>query len=192
MWYVKSVFLRHLALMEVELATCSERQCMKALRATSSELERHPYEYGPLAAHAGPQCFPQLQDKARVDANQKSSGQKEDDNVEGEDADVEQLRGCWFRCDRCRKWRVVERECATAWRVDYFRGENETNRGTWKEWLSRAGARYEAFQRERRRPEGPPGNPVQELDTPTARVREGDGADAFRGWAVQTLSLIHI
>ena len=184
-WYVKSVFLRHLALLDVELATCSERQCMMALAATSDELRRSVYEYGSLDAYAGPQCFPQLQDKARVDANQKRKADA-DDNVEADDANVEQLRGCWFRCDRCRKWRVVERECATAWRLDYFRGDVDANRGTWKEWLSRAGARHEAFQRERQGPGVAVGTAAQDSDTLPARAQEADGDDAFRGWAVRT------
>ena len=153
---------------------------------SQSSMEKHPYEYGSLDAFAGPQCFPQLQDQARVDANQKRGGQKEDENFDGDEGDVDQLRGCWFRCDHCRKWRVVERECATAWRVDYFRGEGETNPGTWKEWLSRAGARFEAFQRERQRPGEPLGTSVEKPSTPSMPVQEGGGADAFRGWAVQT------
>ena len=158
---------------------------MMALAATRNELQGNRYEYGSLDEYAGPQCFPQLQDKSRVDANQKRKADA-DDNAEADDANVEQLRGCWFRCDHCRKWRVVERECATAWRLDYFRGDVETNRGTWKEWLSRAGARFEAFQRERSGPGVAVGTPAQDSDTRSLRAEEDDGADAFRGWAVRT------
>ena len=119
-WYRKHVFLRHLALRGVEPSSCSERQCVDALRATSIELQGQPVARAELGEYVGPQCFPQLQ--ARLEANEQARGDSEGVQADGSGAvrDVagesrqrarEQMRQCWRQCDACGKWRLLERGC---------------------------------------------------------------------------------
>ena len=54
-WYTRPVFLKHLGTAE---KSCTERECMEALRKTSEELKAYPAVTSRLEAFAGPQCFP--------------------------------------------------------------------------------------------------------------------------------------
>ena len=79
---------------------------MEALRNTSDELRLFPIEHAKLKPYAGPQCFPHLQDPARRFANAVTA---EGAAEVGADVARKQLTECWLQCDKCRKWRLVER-----------------------------------------------------------------------------------
>ena len=73
-WYTRPAFERHLVKVgwqgkRTAVETCTEKQCMQALRATSEELQMFPIDRHRLKAYAGPQCFPHLLDPARRFAN---------------------------------------------------------------------------------------------------------------------------
>ena len=69
-WYLPAVFLREVERRGAGLSTVTERVCMEALQATSNASKDCPLARGDDAkAFAGPQCFPQLQDEARLHAN---------------------------------------------------------------------------------------------------------------------------
>ena len=71
MWYEPLEFQRQLQGMRVSVATCTERQCVDALCKTSDKIGKNcneAYKAG-LVQYAGPQCFPQLKDPVRLQAN---------------------------------------------------------------------------------------------------------------------------
>ena len=118
-WYSRPVFNRYLSRAGASEASCTERQCMDALAATSDELRKYPMVTDNLTPFAGPQCFPHL-DKAstecRLHANQRLK--TEDPGSEGGAAPPQVApapgracppctQGCWLQCDRCSKWRLL-------------------------------------------------------------------------------------
>ena len=108
-WYTRPAFERHLWKLgwqgaRVTVETCTERQCMRALRTTSDELRQFPIERQRLQPYAGPQCFPHLKDPARKHANKEEVGLTPE---VGADVARKQLAECWLQCDKCRKWRLV-------------------------------------------------------------------------------------
>ena len=70
MWYEPSVFQVELQRLGVDVETCTERECVIALRETSKLIREYSdvYKNG-LVQYAGPQCYPQLKDAARLGAN---------------------------------------------------------------------------------------------------------------------------
>jgi hypothetical protein len=75
-WYSRGVFNKFLARMGVTESTCSERQCMLALAATSDELRKYPMVTERLVPCAGPQCYPHLDKRSsayRLDVDARSS-----------------------------------------------------------------------------------------------------------------------
>ena len=116
---------------------------MEALRATSDELRLFPIVTGNLTPYAGPQCFPHLQVPARRFAGDAKRGNTAD---VGADAPRKQLTGCWLQCDRCRKWRVVERTSLPALKPEtYARRRDGCVDADWGRWLGEARPRYDAF-----------------------------------------------
>ena len=107
-WYSRVVFNTYLARLGVSETTCTERQCMLALRATSDELEKYPMVKDNLHAYAGPQCFPHLDPKSpeyRVHANQKLKTESVEDGKGASAADKQQVaraavvkEQCWLQC----------------------------------------------------------------------------------------------
>ena len=69
-WYEPGVFQSELQKMGVSVETCTERQCIIALRRTSEIVKDWGSAYlQGLVCYAGPQCYPQLKDPARLGAN---------------------------------------------------------------------------------------------------------------------------
>ena len=120
---------------------------MRALRATSAELQRFPIDRHRLTPYAGPQCFPHLEDPARRFANDCKPGAT---LVPGTDVARKQLTECWLQCDRCRKWRVVERASLAALKPEeYGKGRSGCVEVDWGRCLGEARARYDAFLQRR-------------------------------------------
>ena len=63
-WYSAAVFQNHLARLGASVETCTERQCVKALSFSNTELRKYPIAQAHQTPYAGPQCFPQLKDAA--------------------------------------------------------------------------------------------------------------------------------
>ena len=59
-WYSQAVFNNYLKRMGASELTCTERQCMVALEATSDELRKYQMVTDNLVPYAGPQCYPHL------------------------------------------------------------------------------------------------------------------------------------
>ena len=74
MWYDRGKFLLELAEFGVQRETCTEKQCMQALRVTSAFLRKYQGQHPEMKAYAGPQCYPQLLDDRRFFANDKTKG----------------------------------------------------------------------------------------------------------------------
>ena len=97
-----SVFNNYLGRMGVSETTCTERQCMLALGATSDELRKYPMVTSRLIAYAGPQCYPHLDRRSadyRVDVVERREEEKEKQKVAGEakGASTDVLDGrCWL------------------------------------------------------------------------------------------------
>ena len=69
-WFVPSVFQRELQRMNADLETCTERECELALRKTNAVVGMYTAAYkAGLVEYAGPQCYPQLKEQARVSVN---------------------------------------------------------------------------------------------------------------------------
>ena len=86
---------------------------MLALKLTHQHLERYPAACAMLGSFAGPQCYPQLADDAKYQANDVRIAE-----VAGEAAPElamarEQMR-CWLRCDGCARWRLIDRRSLPA------------------------------------------------------------------------------
>ena len=156
-WYEPGRFLHELRLRGAEVATCSEDQCMQALKATNEMLKSGKVEQVELVQYAGPQCYPQL--KERLMANAVESGGVRRDNSrpgaagrracprdDGLGAVVEQVEGCWLRCDDCGARRLVERRSLASLRAERFQKTLEGGEeGFWAQWLEGARSRYDDF-----------------------------------------------
>ena len=116
---------------------------MRALRATSAELQRFPIDRHRLTPYAGPQCFPHLEDLARRFANDCKPGPMA---AGGTDVARKQLTECWLQCDKCRKWRVVEHTSLAALRPEeYGKRRSGCVEVDWGRWLGEARERYDVF-----------------------------------------------
>ena len=151
-WYTRSVFEQELAMRGVDLDSCTERQCEEALCATSAKFKRGLGGLMGLYPYAGPQCYPQLKDLVRLNAN---SGDAVERRVEergrkgrGTDASValpEQCSECWLRCEKCNALRLVESGCLASLISKEFEYTAPGERIDWREWLAAAPNRYEAW-----------------------------------------------
>ena len=106
-WYSRPVFNNYLARMGASEESCTERQCMLALAATSDELRKYPMVTERLVPFLGPQCYPHM-DRSSVEYRARAN-----ERVKGEDADgghdssqrqddggsVMQV-GSWMKCQR--------------------------------------------------------------------------------------------
>ena len=180
-WYSRPVFNRYLSRAGASEASCTERQCMDALAATSDELRKYPMVTDNLTPFAGPQCFPHL-DKAstecRLHANQRLKTE------EAPPGDGRQPlgpgSGCapcepgsWLQCDRCQRWRCVDRACVPALRGHQFFEPADTDLD-WQAWLGGAEARYALAERARAGgwlPAGAPGEGEGDPSPESARAR---------------------
>ena len=69
-WYTQSEFNAELGNLGVSEETCSERQCVKVLQTVNVKLESRAWLRDSTAKeYAGPQCYPQLRQPQRVQAN---------------------------------------------------------------------------------------------------------------------------
>ena len=120
-WYSQAVFNNYLKRMGASEGTCTERQCMLALEATSDELRKYPMVTENLVPFAGPQCYPHL-DKGSTEYRVNSGKLKTespDNHTEGKrescvGSSTVLHDGCWLTCDHCGKWRCVDRDSLPA------------------------------------------------------------------------------
>ena len=120
---------------------------MRALRATSLRLKLQPELIKYFREYAGPQCYPQLQERERTRANEPEAqpGPQEERPLI-----LEQFKDCWMLCDKCEKRRLVKLECLPALRnTDFKAGASRVGKEDWREWLHGAEARYDAFMAQR-------------------------------------------
>ena len=157
-WYKKGNFQQKLRVLcglpaNIRLDTpkqvcdrCTERHIVAALRATSDELETYPQARSSLSAWVGPQCYPQVCDRARFGANARS---REDHQSEEMASSHKLMQDCWLRCGEpgCRKWRLVAPECLPAL-TDM--APVERGRTCWRSWLDDAPLRYDVCLRAHR------------------------------------------
>jgi len=146
-YYSYLLFVKELAKRGATVSRCSEAVCMEALQATHVFLQNHPLARGDaMREHAGPQCFPQLQEEARLRANRPlvegDAAAEEGDARAG----VEQLRDGWLCCARCGKWRLVELASLPALREEEYAEPLPGETFDWGAWLDQAGARWAAFE----------------------------------------------
>ena len=138
------------------METCTEGQCIRALKATSEALHTGPAHAG-LVPYAGPQCYPQLKERLWANTPQqmetagrgpKRGAVKARAGTEDEDLRVlaEQFENCWMRCDDCGARRLVERGSAASLRSESFQKVTEgSEAGFWGQWLREARSRHDAF-----------------------------------------------
>ena len=151
-WYWRPIFercLRRFGSERYGLETCTEKQCMQALQAASEELSRFPLVTVSLAAFAGPQCFPHLKDPARVRANEVARSRAAAGGSKSLQV-FRQVEEGWLRCDACRKWRLVDRQCLPSLTPAAFSAQKEGCADfDWGAWVAAARGRYQAFLEER-------------------------------------------
>ena len=112
MWYTRGVFNNYLARMGVSESSCTEKQAMLALGATSDELRKYPMVTNNLQRHAGPQCYAHLDPRSadyRVDIlerREKAHGRTDAAGLEDDEAGVFNAR-CWLSCAKCKKLSLI-------------------------------------------------------------------------------------
>ncbi len=155
-WYRKAVFqdrLRELGWTKRGCKTgadvhgsVTERQCMLALHLTNQHLDRFPVACAMLEEYAGPQCYPQLAEDAKYQANEVRAPDEAAEDAAPQLAVVREQMRCWLRCDKCERWRLVERSSLPAVDPTSFA---TPKRGTehardWSPWFDGAAQRYAA------------------------------------------------
>ena len=151
MHYSRPVFNNYLKRMGVTEQSCTERQCMVALSATSDELSKYDMVKDRLRKYAGPQCFPHLDPSSseyRVRANEVPVGGA----VDGEGGSgAPSVNGAivdernWLQCCRCKKWRFIAPACAPVFAGEHFFSVRDTD-VDWQSWLGGAAARFAAAE----------------------------------------------
>ena len=124
-------------------ATCSERECMLALAASSDEIKKYPMVQSSLVPFAGPQCYAHLDPGSpdyRVDVAQEAKGGSASGNVD-EGLGGEICEESWLQCDRCKRWRFVEKNALPALRGERFFEDRDTDLD-WVGWLDATADRY--------------------------------------------------
>ena len=126
-------------------ASVTEQQCMAALKLTHEHLARFPASCAMLDSFAGLQCYPQLADDAKYQANEVSIAEAAGEAVPELAMAREQMR-CWLQCDGCARWRLVDRRSFSA--VDpaaFAKPKRGTEDGRdWAAWFAGAPQRYAA------------------------------------------------
>ena len=136
---------------------------MQALRATTLELQRFPLITQSMVEYAGPQCFPQVTERSRREANSQASTSQNAVRAGQEREAVGGFCGSWRRCDDCRKWRYLSESAASVFDSEAcLRACHGT--ADWAAWLKAAPERYECF--------------VGRNDRMKAAHEFGDGADS--------------
>ena len=125
---------------------CSEAECMEALQITRTEIKAHPMLLEQLMPFAGPQCFPHLTVRRRIEANEKDDGSSK--VVGSSDVQSGKSHGvlddtCWMQCmnPECGRWRCVTRNCRSVLQGTSYRRIEDTDLD-WETWLQDAGQRY--------------------------------------------------
>jgi hypothetical protein len=146
-WYVRAYFEAEIARLGAGRDTMTEAQCMRALRATSVFLRQLPEVQKSLKEYAGPQCYPQLEERGRWRGNQQHDPELTRGGAVPESGnELDDFRACWMCCDSCSRWRFVRKECLPALcNKDFQARLGSGPRVNWREWLSGAGDRYNAF-----------------------------------------------
>jgi hypothetical protein len=155
-WYSRNVFNSYLKRMGTTERSCSERQCMVALEATTDELRKYPIVTCFLSPYAGPQCYPHLDpgsSQYRVHANDRPV---EDDGEEADEKNKKQTDGVaekkmlsrsafdernWIQCSRCDALRCVVQGSMSTVEGDGFFGVRHTDLD-WEAWLQNVQSRY--------------------------------------------------
>ena len=118
---------------------------MLALSVFSNKLHKYSMIKDRLTEYAGPQCFPHLNKDGgeyRLHAN----------DVRDEDVAMKGVQcvatgvfdaECWRQCDRCSRWRLLDRRCLPATSEDAYMAVRPTDLD-WESWLEGAAARYDA------------------------------------------------
>ena len=192
-WYSRAIFERHLRTMhplwcgpprQVHEGDLTERQCMQALRATSSEIQRFPSVFVSMVEYSGPQCFPHVSEPGRREANaQVFSSRRTADEEQKREASGG-FRGKWRCCDDCKRWRYLSQNAAAVFDRDACLAACYGN-ADWGAWLKAAPARYRSFQAQNDRMKAEDGGVeegVAELEvqdealSEAGRVEAGDAA----------------
>ena len=194
-WYSQAVFNDYLKRMGASEQTCTERQCMAALEATSEELRKYPMVTENLVEYAGPQCYPHL-DKGSVDYRVKLGKLKTESAEEDMDEERDKCAetstvlhdGSWLTCDECGKWRCVARDSLPAVRGFGFFEPLATDLD-WEQWLAGAEQRYAVIDQAQSRSEDAGGDVGGDVAAATV---ESGGVEGGGVASPQRLSLIHI
>ena len=142
-WYSKQMFLYFLRQVGASEASCTERQCMDALAATSLFIRNNPEKSAHLVPFAGPQCFAHLNPAGscyRVDANHRRQPGKIDEPTALDALHPDR----WKQCCSCGKWRFVDEDTARLLRTESFFDRRDTDLD-WGRWLRDAKKRYDHF-----------------------------------------------
>ena len=154
-WYSRAVFNNYLARMGASEGSCTEKQCMVALGATSDELRKYPMVTEHLKPFAGPQCFPHIDSSSLVYRGHANERRSDDPDAAGKSSQPDgQETGavsavlnekCWLQCMKCKKWRCVSPGCLASLRGEGF-GEVRGTDLDWGAWLAGAAERYAAAE----------------------------------------------
>ena len=137
------------------MRTCTERECYFALRNTSAKIRVFNVAYRrKLIQYAGPQCYPQLYIRERLQANAeniRSTNGKGDAPAQPTEDTNAQLMPCWMACDGCGARRLVDQSCMPALTTEAFQrsgGALEVGDVTfWRDWLKASQSRYDDIKR---------------------------------------------
>ena len=142
MWYQREEFERQLSRLGFERSTCNERACVEALQATSLALRSQHLKHMEMEPYAGPQCFPQVFEDARFQANPEK-GSRKARAVDQGGAIVDQMAKCWVRCGSpcCGKLRLVQQSALLSLQSEEFL-KGVALDAEWKTWLADAEGRY--------------------------------------------------
>ena len=136
-WYNKAVFEMHLKKLGADsVSQANEKQVMAALGLTSEDLFSGMVNGRRLLEYAGPQCHPQVRERAEA----------EPEVTCGRVQELNQYRDCWLQCQSCEKFRLVRRDCMPAVCPGMFK-ESAPCPGDvdWKNWMQMAEERYKAY-----------------------------------------------
>ena len=124
---------------------------MLVLANTSSELSKYANACEYLKPFAGPQCFPQLQDAERREANDlERLRASREAGGEASSATGGFFKGCawdcWRQCDACRVWRLLDPEAVGVLTTEACDERAEHRSIEWRAWLASAPAGYAVFE----------------------------------------------
>jgi hypothetical protein len=138
-WYEPGVFEQQLKTLRAEFDTCTERQCVEALRLTHTVLEgRSRVAKEHLVPFSGPQCYPQVKNWKKDGALLRNSVFEQEQKTAASAARAaevrevtnapahvaadlpDQLHDCWMTCELCGARRLVDRWCKAAVDADGY------------------------------------------------------------------------